>query len=255
VNTLALTSGIAAGLFAGALSGVFGIGGGIVLVPLLALLLGLDQHKAQGITLAVLILPIGLPAVLSYLHHTSIRWSLVVALVVGFVLGVTGGARVANWIPEVPLRVLFILFLVGVGIHGWKGEAAEPGVRTRRGIEATGHGLWIGLLAGALSGLLGIGGGIVMVPLLVHVLGLSRMEAQGTSLAAMLPPIGLPGVLVYASAQGELPWRVIAIVVVGFAAGALAGARIAARMSSQRLERAFSVFAFCVAAALGLRML
>jgi len=255
MSALELGGGFAAGLAAGILSGVFGIGGGIVLVPFLALLLGLTQHDAQGVTLLVLTLPIGLPAVLAYRRHTPIRWRLVSALVVGFLVGVAGGARGANWIPDSPLRLLFILFLVLVGLQGWFARAEVP---TGEGAGApvhSWHGLWIGAAAGALSGLLGIGGGIVMVPLLIHVVGLERLDAQGASLAAMLPPIGLPGVLVYASAQGGLPWGLASAVVSGFVAGASAGASLATKMSGRHLGRAFSLFVLCIAAALGWGML
>ena len=86
-----------AGVGAGALSGMFGIGGGIVLVPVLGALLSLDQHQAQGISLATMLAPIGLPAVLHYRKAGHrIRWKLVGYLVCGFVLGVTAGSLLAK---------------------------------------------------------------------------------------------------------------------------------------------------------------
>lgn len=246
--TTLLLAGLAAGLLAGTLSGVFGIGGGIVLVPLLGLLLGLDQHAAQGVTLAVLLLPVGLPAVLAYHRRAPLRLGLVAALVAGFVAGVGGGAQAAAWLPERPMRLLFVAFLVVVAARGFlaSGGGGAPG----RPPASAWHGLWIGAVGGALSGLLGIGGGIVMVPLLAGVVGLPRHEAQGTSLATMLPPVGLPGVLVYARSQGGLQWPLVAALAAGFAVGALAGARLAARTGAGRLTRAFSVFVAAVAAAL-----
>ena len=95
---------LAAGLLAGLLSGVFGIGGGIVLVPLLGLLLGLGQQDAQGVTLAVLLLPIGLPAVLAYRKRVTIRWWLVAALVAGFVVAVARAPGLANALDGEQLR-------------------------------------------------------------------------------------------------------------------------------------------------------
>ncbi|HVP67418.1 MAG TPA: sulfite exporter TauE/SafE family protein [Anaeromyxobacteraceae bacterium] len=251
MTTLAFAGAAASGALAGALSGVFGIGGGIVLVPLLALVLGLSQHEAQGLTLAVLVLPIGLPAVLAYRRYTVIRWRLVLALVAGFVFGVVGGARAANWLPDKPLRMLFVAFLVAVGVQGWRAHRRPEARSLPTAAASDWHGVWIGVAAGALSGLLGIGGGIVMVPLLVHAARLGRLEAQATSLAAMLPPVGLPGVVVYAAARGGLPWIDLLTVAVSFGAGALAGARLATRASPLTLGRAFSLFVFAVAAALG----
>ena len=244
--------GLATGLAGGLLSGMFGIGGGIVLVPLLGLLLGLQQQEAQGVTLAVLLLPIGLPAVLAYRKRVAIRWWLVAALVAGFVASVGLGARAANSIPERPLRVLFATLLVAVALQMWRAQGNRPSSARRSG---TGHssnlnGLWIGAIGGFLAGLFGIGGAIVMIPLLVLVTRLEQHEAQAVTLATMLPPIGLPGVLTYAHARGTLPWVLMGMVVVGFAVGALAGARLAVRTRTGPLARAFAAFLLVVAAGL-----
>ena len=257
--TLLLAAGTVAGLLAGLLSGSFGVGGGVVLVPALGLLLGLTQHQAQGVTLAVMLLPIGLPAVLAYRRVVTIRWWLVAALVAGFAAGVGGGAQVANLVPERGLRALFVVFLISMALRSLRGggvarRAGAPGEPASPAQVPAWHGLWIGVLAGLLSGLLGLGGGIVMVPLLVAVVGLDQREAQAASLATMLPPVGLPGVLVYARAQGGLPWLLVGAVVVGFAAGGFLGARAASRTSPVSLGRAFGVFVLCVAAAMTWRL-
>jgi hypothetical protein len=76
------------------------------------------------------------------------------------------------------------------------------------------------------------------------------MEAQVTSLALMLPPIGLPGVLVYARAQGGLPWAVLAGVAVGFALGAFLGARVAMGLRGPALRRGFLGLLLAMAALL-----
>jgi uncharacterized membrane protein YfcA len=244
--------GLAAGLAGGLLSGMFGIGGGIVLVPLLGLLLGLQQQEAQGVTLAVLLLPVGLPAVLAYRKRVAIRWWLVAALVTGFVASVGLGAQVANAMSDRVLRVLFAIFVVAVAVQMWRVQGARPPA-TPPGTAASPsslNGLWIGAIGGILAGLFGVGGGIVMVPLLVLAVRLEQHEAQATTLAAMLPPVGLPGVLAYAHARGTLPWFLMGMVAVGFAAGALAGARIAVRTPTGNLTRAFVLFLLVVAGGL-----
>src|SRR5512137_71334 len=104
----------AVGLVGGMLSGVFGIGGGIVLVPMLGLLLGLSQRDAQGVTLAVLLLPIGLPAVLAYRKRVVIPWPLVAALIAGFVAAVGPGARLAAGMDGRLLRAIFSVMVVAV---------------------------------------------------------------------------------------------------------------------------------------------
>jgi len=241
------------GLVAGLLSGVFGIGGGVVLVPMLALVLGLGQHDAQGMTLAILLLPVGLAAVIEYQRGGHVRWQLVAPLIGGFLAGVWAGSVGATAVAERPLRLLFVAFLVVLAIRNWRaaarsrGASAAPTARTRHAVL---HALWIGAAGGVASGLLGIGGAVLMIPLLVAVLGLSQHEAQGTSLAVMLPPVGLPGVLVYARAQGGLPWLVVGCVAGGFLLGGALGARVARRVAGPALVRGFAVFQLTVAAGL-----
>jgi hypothetical protein len=148
-----------------------------------------------------------------------------------------------------------VAFLIVVAVRGFLASSPGGDAAADRPPASAWHGLWIGAVGGTLAGLLGIGGGIVMVPLLAGVVGLPRHEAQGTSLATMLPPVGLPGVLVYARTQGGLPWVLVASLALGFAAGALFGARLAARTGASRLTRAFSIFVGVVAAALAWRAL
>lgn len=243
-----------AALFAGLLSGVFGIGGGVVLVPLLGLILGLDQHHAQGVTLAILLLPIGAAAVREYHRAGAVRWKLVAPLIGGFLVGVGLGSLGANVLPERALRAVFILFLVVVAARNLRGSSA-PRTGTAAPASAAWHAIWIGAAGGAASGLLGIGGAIVMIPLLTAISGLKQHEAQGTSLAVMLPPVGLPGVLVYARAQGGLPWTLMAWAAVGFLVGGALGARFAIRTRGRQLAAGFAMFQISVAAMLLWRVL
>lgn len=243
--------GIGVGLVAGLLSGAFGIGGGVVLVPMLALLLGVSQHEAQGVTLTVLLLPIGLPAVLTYHRVHPIRLRLTAFLLLGFLPGVWAGAQAASLLPERPLRALFVLFLL---YFAWTTFASARGSPRQHGAAAEANALWIGALGGALAGLFGVGGGIILVTFLVSILGLSQHEAQGTSLAAMLLPVGLPGVVVYAHSRSGLPWGLMAAVAAGFLAGALAGAQVAARTESRRLSRAFALFVLASAVAMAVQL-
>lgn len=242
-------SGLAVGLLGGLLSGMFGIGGGIVLVPLLGLLLGLPQREAQGVTLAVLLLPVGLPAVLAYRSRVAIRWGLVAALIAGFVASVGLGAQAANALAERPLRALFALLLVAVAAQVWRSTATLSSTPRdpRDAPQSDWNGIWIGATGGFLAGFFGVGGGIVMVPLLVVAMRLDQHEAQAVTLATMLPPVGLPGVMVYAHAQGTLPWALMGMVAVGFAGGAFSGARFAVRTRTVYLTRAFAFLLIGVA--------
>ena len=237
---------LGAGACGGLLSGLFGIGGGIVLIPLLGLVLGLNQHQAQGTALAALLLPNGLPAVIYMRRHgIMIHWALVCMVTTGFLPAVWMGAGVASLIPESPLRLGFacVLALLAVRTFLQKPAAREsqPSAAQVPWARAWLPGLAIGLAGGLASGLLGIGGAILMIPLMVWLLRIPQHEAQSTSLVLMLAPIGLPGVWVYASHGGGLPWVALGGVAVGFMLGAYAGARIAVRTRAPRLRQGFAL--------------
>jgi len=103
----------------------------------------------------------------------------------------------------------------------------------------------IGLLAGFLSGILGIGGGVVMVPLLLLV-GFTQHQAQGTSLAAMLPPVTLLAVLQYSKA-GHVDWKMALVISATFIIGGLFGAKLAVAINEQLLKRIFGVLMLFIA--------
>ncbi|MFN7959458.1 MAG: sulfite exporter TauE/SafE family protein [Holophagaceae bacterium] len=252
-----VAAGLGTGLCGGFLSGLFGVGGGIVMVPLLAWTLHLDQHRAQGATLAAMLLPTGLPAVLQYRRRgiaTSLR--LVGVLILAFLFGVYGGALVANRIPSALLKWIYTLFLVALAMRTWLRHEPPAVDRGAEPFDLAGLWTWgpaIGLLGGIWSGLTGLGGAVVMIPLLASRFRMSQHEAQLTSLVMLLPPIGLPGVFVYARAQGGLPWAAILGVAVGFAGGALGGARVATRMHGAYLKQAFAAIVLLMALLVALR--
>ncbi len=95
------------GVFAGAISGLIGIGGGIIIVPCLIYIFGFSQHAAQGTTLAMLIPPIGILAALTYYKQGHVNFPVAGLICVGFVLGGYLGAKVAVGFSEVVLRKVF----------------------------------------------------------------------------------------------------------------------------------------------------
>jgi uncharacterized membrane protein YfcA len=106
--------------------------------------------------------------------------------------------------------------------------------------------LVLGIMAGYLSGLVGIGGGIVLVPALVYVFGMSQHEAQGTTLALMIPPIGILAVMEYYKKQ-YVNVSVAAIIIVGFVLGSYFGGRIATAIPDYMLKRIFAVLLIVIA--------
>jgi uncharacterized membrane protein YfcA len=105
------------GLAAGVLSGIFGIGGGVIIVPALVYLLDYTQHKATGTSLAVLLPPIGLAAVLEYYRYSYVDLHAALVIALAALLGAWLGARLATRMSGPVLRLLFGIFVVSVGFY------------------------------------------------------------------------------------------------------------------------------------------
>ena len=107
----------------------------------------------------------------------------------------------------------------------------------------------IGLLAGILSGLVGVGGGIIMVPFFVLVLGLTQHNAQGLSLAVMLPPVTFLAVYNYHTSGegGNIDWRVALIIAILFIIGGFLGSKLALQIDQRLLKKIFGVFMLLIA--------
>ena len=108
----------------------------------------------------------------------------------------------------------------------------------------------LGLAAGILSGLIGIGGGILIVPALVFLFGFSQQQAQGTTLALLVPPIGILAAWTYYK-HGFVDLKVAAFIAVGFIVGSLLGARFATGISNDLLGKIFGTFLILI----GLKMI
>lgn len=107
---------IALGLLAGYLSGLVGIGGGIVMVPVLVLLFGFTQHKAQGTTLALLMIPVGIFGVMNYYKAGNVDIKTALLLCCGFVLGSYLGSKTAITMSQDTLRKVFAILMFVVAV-------------------------------------------------------------------------------------------------------------------------------------------
>ncbi|MCK9606919.1 MAG: sulfite exporter TauE/SafE family protein [Methylomonas sp.] len=105
------------GLFGGIAAGLFGVGGGIVIVPALIYLAGFSQHMATGTSLAVLLPPIGLAAAFEYYRHGNVDVRAAAILAAMMFLGSWLGAYAANHMPGPYLRLIFGVFVCGLGIY------------------------------------------------------------------------------------------------------------------------------------------
>jgi uncharacterized protein len=118
---------VAIGLAAGVLSGVFGIGGGVIIVPALIYLAGFRQHSATGTSLAVLLPPIGLGAIWEYYRHGNVNIRVAMIMAVAVFAGGWMGAMVANRVAGPYLRLAFGLFVLALGVSLIVGAARRLG--------------------------------------------------------------------------------------------------------------------------------
>lgn len=104
----------------------------------------------------------------------------------------------------------------------------------------------VGLAAGLLSGLVGIGGGIIVVPALIYLLGFSQFNAQGTSLALLMFPVGILGVLQYYR-QGHVNFGVVLILALGFVAGSFLGSKVSLSLNQETVKKIFALLLAAIA--------
>ncbi len=107
---------VSVGLLAGILSGVIGLGGGIVVLPALIYLLGMSQHMAQGTTLAMLLPPVGILAVLNYYKHGYVDFKIAMFICAGFILGAFFGSKIAILMNAKHLKILCGVIFIAIGI-------------------------------------------------------------------------------------------------------------------------------------------
>jgi hypothetical protein len=98
--------------------------------------------------------------------------------------------------------------------------------------------LVLGITAGILAGLAGVGGGIIIVPALVFLFGFEQIKAQGTSLAVLLPPIGIMAAIAYAR-KGQVDWKAAMLIAAGIVLGSIFGAKIALGLPQATLKKIF----------------
>lgn len=173
------------GAATGLLSGLFGIGGGVVLVPMLVMFLGFQQRLAAGTSVAA-ILPAAVVGGIGYAVQGNVDWLAAVLLAAGIVVGAQIGSFLLSRVPTGFLRWMFMAFLLGVVVSLWfvvpqRDAVIDINVLTGAMLVLT------GLVTGVLSGLLGVGGGVVVVPILMFFFGASDLIAKGTSLIMLIP--------------------------------------------------------------------
>jgi len=173
------------GIIGGVLSGLFAIGGGILMVPLLVSRAHLDQRQATATSL-VAIIPTAMVSSAAYLAHGEIDLVAGALLTLGAIVGARVGSHLLQRISLSWLRWLFIAFILAVAARLLLLAPGRSEVVAMSAVTALGH-VGLGLIMGIASGLFGIGGGIIAVPLLVSMFAVSDLAAKGTALLVSIP--------------------------------------------------------------------
>jgi uncharacterized protein len=245
VTTEQIVLGIVIGVGAGVLSGLFGVGGGIITTPAIQELLGGSPYVAVGTPLPVAI-PTALVGGYTYARAQEVSWRAVRFAAIPGMAGAAAGAWLTSLIDP------HWLLLVTAALIGWQavriGRSARYQIR-ERGTTPGWQYAALGGFTGLVSGLLGVGGGIVFVPFVTTMLGMPLKRALGTSLV-LIAIIAIPGTIVHA-ALGHIDWEIAFVLVLGVIPGARIGAGIALGTRERTLRLLVGSFLFLVAAVYG----
>ncbi len=177
---------MAVGAVCGAASGLLGVGGAVIMVPLLGAALGLSQHRAQGTSLVVTVFTAS-AALYWYAQDGNLNVWLALTLAAGSIAGSPLGARLAHSTSAAVLRRAFGILLVIVGVRLILTQLPEAQILPLAGAAGIATHIAMGFVVGVLSGYFGVGGGVVLVPALVLLSGVPQHMAQGVSLLFIIP--------------------------------------------------------------------
>lgn len=232
------------GVAAGLLGGFFGVGGGIIVVPLL-IWAGMGRHRAHATSLASFII-IATAGAISFGVSGAVDLGFGVAIGMGGIIGSVIGASVMHRMSTRTLTLVFGLVLLVAGVRMVSGADPLPGTSSFDSLGQLMIAIGIGLVSGIFAGLAGIGGGVVIVPASVLLLGLDQHVSQGTSLAAIVLTAISGTVVNLRNRRVDLGDSLV--IGLGGVGGSLVGTRLALGVEGQTLSLAFGVLVLFIAA-------
>ncbi|MBF6595543.1 MAG: sulfite exporter TauE/SafE family protein [Thermaceae bacterium] len=234
VNFKSLWIGLAAGLF----GGLAGLGGGVVAVPLMTSFLGISQHVATATSLVMVIFT-AISGAITYGLHGKVDWVASVVLASTAIIAARLGAQFSHSLPEWKLKRFFGWYLLVISVL-LLFKPLIPHVSSRpEGLLYVLPLLFAGGLAGFFSGMLGVGGGTVMVPIMVLLAGLEQHVAQGSSLMAMIPSAAVGSYTHYR--LGKVFQQALPGLIAGVLLGTAVGGNIANVLPEWALRTVFAV--------------
>jgi uncharacterized membrane protein YfcA len=244
------------GILAGVMSGLFGIGGGIIMVPTLIAVFGMGMLDANAASLAAMLLPVGIFGVINYYKagYINLKDSLWISL--GLLAGSYFGAELAISVNVTVLSKLYAAFLLYVAV-GYLNIPAlifrkknktitVPSEEDKNKNRTVLKFILLGIFAGVIAGMFGKGGGLVIVPMLVKFYRYDPKAASATSLAALQLPVGLPSVIVYAH-NGHLNFLFAGLMALGIVFGVFFGSKLALNLSASLFKKIYAFFLLFVA--------
>lgn len=243
----ALLRDLLVGVGVGAFSGALGVGGGIILVPFLVLVLHLAQKRASATSL-VMVAIASVAGAATYALSDSVAWIPAAWIVVGGVIGALVGSWLIQRIADHRLQIAFGIVLSIVSIRLFlpvsSGVTSPDDLPTITALTAFSF-ILIGIGMGILSALFGIGGGILLIPVLVTLFDFEQQFAAGTSLAVMAP-ISLIGAI-RQTKPGFTDWAMGLRLGAGSVLGAIGGALLALALPGEVVRWVFAVVLLIVA--------
>ncbi len=230
------------GILAGFLSGLFGVGGGILIVPGLVLVASIDQRIAHGTSLAA-VLPIASSSLVTYWAHDHIDWPVVLFLAIGAVAGAVLGTKLLQVLPHRTLGVAFAVMLLASAARLFVADSGTG--RDDLDVLMVLLLIALGLLTGILAGLLGVGGGVILVPAMMMLFGIPPVIAKGTSLGVIIPT-SIMGTWRNRTKK-NVDFRAAAIVGIAGVLAAIVGGTMSARMSDTLSNVLFAILLTVVA--------
>lgn len=224
-------------IFIGFLSAIFGIGGGFLIVPVLSLL-GLDIHHAIGTSSAAIIFS-SFSAIIEYRKQGRINYRIGIMLALPSIFGAYSGAWITKFLNSSYLELMFGILLLAIAIRIWKQKIEVKEIHPNYILISI-----AGFFTGMLSGLLGIGGGIINVPIF-SCLGLSIHSAIATSSFVIFFTSMASSIKHYSLGNVNFIWLIFLIP--GLAAGAQIGAKVAKKIKARNLKNIFSIPLFILA--------
>jgi hypothetical protein len=226
------------GLAAGFFGGLVGIGGGVIMIPLMVGVLKMNQHMAHGTSLVALVFT-GVTGAVTYSLNGSVDLLAAVLLASTAIFTARAGAKFANALPEWKLKRYFGAFLIFVALLLLIKPYLPQMDQFATGWLKVAILLLAGCFTGFLSGMMGVGGGTIMVPAMVLLAGFTQYIAQGTSLLAMVP-VGIVGAYTHWR-LGNVNSSILPAMIPGILAGSYFGGTIAHMLPEVALRVIFAL--------------